>query len=348
LGIRASTNAGPASLRGASPQSRHKRASRRFARGPERRSDRGGRPRAVLTGFRASCKRPWAHGAIACVTELAAARRRDPSGVDGQRTVVDSGVAAATRTGPNRNVRSQQGEAVALALASWPLRSTVSSPAHRRSREAEGARALATIADLASARRLAADPVDPGQADRVASGVHGFRAVQVCRLTRRCSACHAQGGTLRGAGPVGLLWRRRDAGFVGAGWCGCGAVPGRAAGMEWRLGGRIGSFRGMIVLNRVSGVCERSRTRSARRSGLRPALTIASCDGVRRGRRVSVPFAWRGPDRGTCRWTRNDWWVIVCAFSGSAGALGLGGALGCGWARAGAGWGWLKVLLLVV
>ncbi len=67
-------------------------------------------------------------------------------------------------------VRSQQREAAALALGSWPLRSTGSS-VFTVTLEGQGRRVLATAADPASARWVAADLVDPGQPDRVASGV---------------------------------------------------------------------------------------------------------------------------------------------------------------------------------
>lgn len=57
---------------------------------------------------------------------------------------------------------------------------------------------LATVADPASARWLAPVLVDPGQADRVASGVRAFRAEHL-RFWRDEEARAEQSGALRHA-----------------------------------------------------------------------------------------------------------------------------------------------------
>ena len=136
--------------------------------------------------------------AIAFASRAAGRRRfascgrcRRASGSPRERSRHDGGLVAGV-------VRSQQREAAALALTSWPLRSTGGSAAMvvRGRRRAPSA---CNRRRLASARWLAADLVDPGQADRSvgrralrAFRNHGRRrndARPVAIDDRRCDTC---------------------------------------------------------------------------------------------------------------------------------------------------------------
>jgi hypothetical protein len=114
------------------------------------------------------CARSGNHGVVAGI------------GVERQRTPPSTPRTA----GVTQTVRSQQREAAALALG----RGRSDEPAAAQSRSlsrARGRRVLATVPDPGSTRWLAADLVDTGQADRVASGVRAFSG-RAHRYAQRC------------------------------------------------------------------------------------------------------------------------------------------------------------------
>jgi ParB family transcriptional regulator, chromosome partitioning protein len=92
-------------------------------------------------------------------------------------------------------------------------------------------------------------------------------------------------------------------------WAPAGAVlercQARRPGCEWRVGSASDRTRGEIVLNRVLGVAGDGVMRGHQVCDLHrpaPSPTAPSEDAG-----CASPFAWLGPDRETCRWTRDDW-----------------------------------------